>query len=65
MNPSEKSPEIDKLLTDIFGVDRKQTIQSDRCVFCYKDATVFRDDDSRREYAISGFCQKCQDKVFG
>lgn len=25
----------------------------------------FRDDLSRREFKISGLCQKCQDEVFG
>jgi len=25
----------------------------------------FRNDLSRKEYGISGFCQKCQDEVFG
>lgn len=26
---------------------------------------VFRDEVSAREFGISGFCQKCQDKTFG
>jgi len=25
---------------------------------------VFRDELSKREYTISGFCQDCQDKIF-
>jgi hypothetical protein len=29
------------------------------------DKETFRDDISLREYEISGFCQKCQDKIFG
>jgi len=38
------------------------------CPFCGKKIDVtkeFRDSLSRREYAISGLCQDCQDKVFG
>lgn len=33
-------------------------------VGCGGEAKVFRDDLSRREYAISRLCQSCQDKVF-
>lgn len=63
--PSKKAPEIDKALTDIFGIDRKSSIQSDKCSWCKKDATEFRNEISRQEYRISGFCQECQDKTFG
>lgn len=35
------------------------------CVSCGKEVEGFKDDLSMREYEISGFCQKCQDKVFG
>jgi len=36
------------------------------CIFCQKPVTVedFRDDISRREFEISGMCQKCQDETF-
>jgi hypothetical protein len=27
--------------------------------------TSFRDDLSRKEYQISGMCQRCQDDIFG
>ena len=29
------------------------------------DTEKFRDEMSKKEYMISGFCQGCQDKVFG
>jgi len=29
------------------------------------NVTDFRDELSRKEYKISGMCQKCQDKTFG
>ena len=35
------------------------------CVACGSIATAFRDSESRRKYTISGFCQACQDAVFG
>ena len=65
MKPSEKAPAIDNLLTSMFGVDRKESITNDKCVMCGGDASQFRDALSRKEFSISGMCQKCQDKVFG
>jgi hypothetical protein len=41
-----------------------QARATDTCVFCGKDATQFTDELSRREYAISGACQACQDVIF-
>lgn len=37
------------------------------CSFCNKPVNQedFRDALSRREFEISGLCQKCQDKFFG
>jgi hypothetical protein len=37
------------------------------CITCEGEITSesFRDDLSKREYSISGMCQKCQDGVFG
>jgi len=47
-------------------VDR---VKEGKCPLCRKeiDNTVFafRDKVSRREFAISGLCQECQDKTFG
>ena len=67
--PTDKSPEIEELFTALFGVDRRGTIKSDVCVAapigCGGPATEFRDELSRKEYTISGLCQKCQDAVFG
>lgn len=36
------------------------------CPFCKKPVNIdeFRDDLSRKEYRISGLCQKCQDDFF-
>jgi hypothetical protein len=64
IEPTTKSPEIEKLLTQITGVDRPTAIRFSMCVTCGKAVTGFKDDLSRREYAISGMCQECQDAVF-
>lgn len=45
---------------------RKQGV----CPFCREpvdpnDPNSFRDELSKREYKISGLCQKCQDDFFG
>ncbi len=39
--------------------------QEGKCPICgRKGPFQFRDDLSRREYQISGMCQRCQDKAF-
>lgn len=65
IHPTKKSAAIDGLLTALTGRSRPQTIRSGTCVFCKDPDTNFRDTLSEREYAISGMCQKCQDKMFG
>jgi len=68
MEPTNKSNQIDNLLSSLFGVDRVKTISEGYCATCDTTgivATSFRDDISRKEYSISGMCQSCQDDVFG
>ena len=55
---------LEDLSTTHFGRSRKESISQDICVHCGEKATEFTDETSRREFAISGFCQKCQDEVF-
>jgi hypothetical protein len=43
----------------------KKAIEENKCPMCKKPITAFRDESSKKEYAISGMCQKCQDQVFG
>jgi hypothetical protein len=49
--------------------DRLASIAAGNCVKppfgCDQPVREFTDDLSRREYAISGLCQSCQDTVFG
>lgn len=43
-------------------------VKRGKCPFCGKDIDPnkeFRDELSKKEYAISGLCQACQDEVFG
>jgi len=69
MKPSNKSPQVENDLTNIFGFDRRDSIQQNVClpapIGCGKPATEFKDTISEKEFTISGFCQTCQDKVFG
>lgn len=65
MKPTEKSSEIDQALTDIFGIDRKGSVEANTCVFCKASLSNFRNAISEREASISGMCQACQDKTFG
>lgn len=43
----------------------KGLINSGKCRFCETPIGDFRDDLSRKEFKISGLCQKCQDDAFG
>ena len=65
--PSEKSPEITRFLENTFG--RSTALKNDVCIpaptGCGGPAVNFKDDLSRKEYTMSGLCQKCQDSVFG
>ena len=66
-----KSPKITKVLDNItkdtFGKSKTDAEEEKVCVFCHKPINFkdFRNEISRKEYAISGICQKCQDDVFG
>lgn len=66
---SDKSQAIINLLntlsSEIFGNTRSDALSESVCVSCEGDATSFRDAISEKEYGISGFCQTCQDDIFG
>lgn len=69
MEPSEKSPQINRAINEIFGFDREETIRQSRCVpppiGCGQVVNGFKDAISEKEYSISGLCQTCQDDFFG
>lgn len=39
-------------------------VEKGLCPFCLKAPGEFRDELSRKEFGISGLCQKCQDETF-
>ena len=59
MKPSEP------IAKAMFGMTVSEAKEKAVCVICKGDASSFRDELSRKEYTISGLCQKCQDKTFG
>lgn len=67
--PSDKSQEMERAIDGIFGFDRRDSIKEDKCIpipyGCAGPALEFRDELSRKEYTISGLCQKCQDAFYG
>ena len=65
--PSKKDPGMETLIdsTNPSGRKRVDSIEKDICTWYGEPVTEFRDELSRKEYTISGFCQTCQDKTFG
>jgi hypothetical protein len=63
-----KSPEIqkflDELAKDLLGGTVKEANDAHICLFCGGPATEFYDEISKKEYTLSGQCQKCQDNFF-
>lgn len=55
----------DNFARKLFKRSYIQTVADNQCVYCGKSATEFRDELSRKEYKLLGFCQNCQDVVFG
>ena len=45
--------------------EEMKRVEEVRCPFCNEEKGPFRDELSRKEYEISGLCQKCQDDVYG
>ena len=60
---------MNKEILEQVGFEKEvEAVKQGKCPFCGKKVDVareFRNSLSRREYAISGLCQDCQDKVFG
>ena len=54
----------DDLALNLFGRSRTLAVAGKSCVSCGKPATDFRDELSRKEFGISGLCQRCQDEFF-
>lgn len=67
--PSEKSEAVEEQLEELsqqnYGRGRVDSIITATCVRCGQPATEFKDELSKKEFTISGFCQSCQDIIFG
>ena len=72
--PSKKSKIVEGVIDLLMGGQpgdnlRSKVIKSNMCVAaplgCGGNAEAFRDEVSRREYRLTGFCQNCQDNMFG
>ena len=57
-------PALSKPVFSLFPEKADRVIRS-QCVTCAEPVGEFKDAISRKEYGISGMCQKCQDSVFG
>jgi len=59
---------MNKKIMEAAGLgDMVKAVEKGLCPFCRNPVNFedFRDDLSRREFKISGLCQKCQDEFFG
>ena len=62
---TKKSREVEELITMLTGKSRTDIIDRNECILCDERAGQFRDELSLKEYQISGYCQACQDEIFG
>lgn len=67
----KRTKELQKFTDDfakkVFGKSPTECKEQKICVCCHNKTEDgdFKDDISRKEYDISGLCQKCQDDTFG
>lgn len=61
---SNKSSEIKSLIEAVFP-GTMEAIDNKTCPYCHSTVGAFKDEVSRKEYLISGWCQPCQDRFFG
>lgn len=59
-----RKPQINEIAKRLFP-DAQDNIESGLCPMCKRPVREFKDEESRKEYLISGLCQGCQDEVFG
>ena len=54
-------------IMEVMGFGKEVKLRKEgKCPLCERNMMfeTFRDNISRKEFAISGLCQKCQDEVF-
>ena len=61
--PVKRAQGLQEFLDKVYG-PASECIKDNVCFKCGQPATEFRDGLSKREFAISGLCQACQDIVF-
>ncbi len=64
-----KTKEIDRFLNKVallsgYKLTRTKAIKRGLCVKCGELANKFKNELSKKEYLISGLCQRCQDNYF-
>lgn len=61
----ERDPKLQEFIDNLFPIEAER-IKGGKCPFCGETINMddFKDDLSRREFEISGMCQKCQDDFF-
>ena len=47
------------------NISRTTAKSQSKCCKCGGDASVFKDELSKKEYKLTGWCQTCQDDFFG
>lgn len=55
----------EQIALGLYGRSMIASIEMQHCVKCGGEAFIFIDETSRNEYMISGYCQSCQDEIFG
>ena len=64
----DKSPQIQEVIDNLslnsFGRKTSTALAQNICVDCGEETKEFKDELSKKEYLITGLCQKCQDYVF-
>ena len=58
---------MNKKLVRQFFPDMVAEVEKGNCPICKEkiDKESFRNEISKKEFKISGLCQKCQDNIFG
>lgn len=57
----------EKIMKKVGFEKEVEAVREGKCSICGKTINLadFRNELSKREYTISGLCQKCQDDIFG
>lgn len=62
---SEMKEHVNSIAKAFFGRTLDEANSKKVCIMCGQPVGEFRNELSKKEYSISGFCQDCQDNFFG